>query len=266
MLISFETFDRQAFFQRVASSSQRLLLLDYDGTLAPFRVQRDRCWPYDGVRELLDAIIAANHTRVVIITGRAIQDIVPLLGLKLRPDIWGTHGWEQLDTQGNYTLAAVPPSTQIALEQARQALEGVVPADRIEQKPVSIAVHWRGLSSAATEQMRVQVGAVWSPLSHNSSLAIHSFDGGLELRVQGRDKGFVVRNILQTLHGDVQAAYLGDDLTDEDAFAAICDVGLGVLVRDEPRATRATLWLRPPAELLAFLTLWHEAAQLSRLR
>ena len=61
--------------------------------------------------------------------------------------------------------------------------------------------------------------------------------------------------------GNVPAvAYLGDDLTDEDAFRAIKGVGLGGLVRAEFRPTAADIWLLPPEELIDFLRQWHYAA------
>ena len=56
-------------------------------------------------------------------------------------------------------------------------------------------------------------------------------------------------------------AYLGDDLTDEDAFAAIGDRGFSILVRTEVRESFARFWLRPPEELLGFLDQWIAAAQ-----
>lgn len=54
-------------------------------------------------------------------------------------------------------------------------------------------------------------------------------------------------------------AYLGDDVTDEDAFHAVKPRGLAVLVRAELRETAADLWIRPPRELVAFLRSWCDA-------
>ena len=54
-------------------------------------------------------------------------------------------------------------------------------------------------------------------------------------------------------------AYLGDDLTDEAAFRALDERGLGVLVRPKLRATSADIWIRPPEELLDFLRSWLRA-------
>jgi trehalose-6-phosphatase len=56
-------------------------------------------------------------------------------------------------------------------------------------------------------------------------------------------------------------AYLGDDMTDEDAFAVMKPRGIGVLVRPEFRETAADIWIRPPRELLAFLGHWKTREQ-----
>jgi trehalose-6-phosphatase len=61
------------------------------------------------------------------------------------------------------------------------------------------------------------------------------------------------------------AAYLGDDITDEDAFAALRTRGLTILVRQEPRPSHAAWWLRPPQELIAFLDAWIAAARKAAL-
>jgi trehalose-6-phosphatase len=66
--------------------------------------------------------------------------------------------------------------------------------------------------------------------------------------------------VLSETAGDGAIAYLGDDLTDEDAFAAVKPRGLAVLVRPELRETEADVWLQPPRELVAFLKRWRAAA------
>jgi trehalose-6-phosphatase len=68
------------------------------------------------------------------------------------------------------------------------------------------------------------------------------------------------------MSGDVAAAYLGDDLTDEDAFKAIKGKGIGVLVRSELRPTAADIWLTPPKDLLEFLSVWLPECEGERLR
>jgi trehalose 6-phosphate phosphatase len=100
-------FEIGRFMQEVSSAPQRALLLDYDGTLAPFRVERDQAVPYPGVLGLVSAIIAAPRMRVVVISGRWTQDLLPLLPIEPRPEIWGSHGWERLHPDGTHERAAL---------------------------------------------------------------------------------------------------------------------------------------------------------------
>ena len=71
-----------------------------------------------------------------------------------------------------------------------------------------------------------------------------------------RTKADAVGAVLVEMDVDAPVAYLGDDDTDEDAFHALQDRGLRVLVRPHWRATDADLWLRPPVQLMAFLDDW----------
>ena len=111
------------FFDGVRRAASRGMLLDYDGTLAPFRVERNEAVPYPGVRELLRAILDAGHTRVVVISGRRAHDLIPLLGLEWPPEIWGTHGWERLLPDGTYECAALDEQAAQGLAEARTGIE-----------------------------------------------------------------------------------------------------------------------------------------------
>ena len=80
----------------------------------------------------------------------------------------------------------------------------------------------------------------------------------MELKIPGFDKGSVVKNILAKFGIPCLTAYLGDDLTDEDAFNALPETALGALVRPEFRETAAKVWIKPPEELFEFLDRWIE--------
>ena len=73
--------------------------------------------------------------------------------------------------------------------------------------------------------------------------------------------GTAVKQILSQESAARPVAYLGDDLTDEDAFAALGNRGYSVLVRTEVRESAARFWLRPPEELLEFLDAWIEGSR-----
>jgi len=249
------------FFSRLRVAARRILMLDYDGTLAPFTPDRLRAFPYPGVRELLQDILSLRNTRVAVISGRAVDEVSRLLNLSPKPEIWGSHGWEHLTTEGVYSLWPLDGPVENRLLEGKRRLDELGLADRREDKPASVAVHWRGASSEEAGAIREQAMAAWQPLTLGSSLEIHPFDGGLELRVQGRHKGFAVDAILSDEQTETVAAYLGDDLTDEDAFRALSGRGLRVLVRTDYRATEADVWLRPPRELLEFLENWRDVCR-----
>ena len=96
----------------------------------------------------------------------------------------------------------------------------------------------------------------WINIANGYNLELRHFDGGLELRVPGRDKGNAVETVLSGFKKDYIASYLGDDLTDEDAFRSLKGKGLSVLVREELRDTEADIWLKPPEEMINFLSQW----------
>ena len=87
---------------------EHALLLDYDGTLAPFRVDRFKARPYAGVRELLTRIERQGGTRMAVVTGRPAREIGPLLGLEKMPEVWGLHGAERLHPNGRRELEKHP--------------------------------------------------------------------------------------------------------------------------------------------------------------
>jgi trehalose-phosphatase len=249
----------EPFLDHLEQAEQSALLLDYDGTLAPFTVDRRRAFPYPAIPGLLRRIMETGRTRLVLITGRAAHELRPLLGLDPAPEIWGAHGLERLLPDGEYRVAELNERTQRSLAEAdawldREGLRGLA-----EIKPGSIAVHWRGLSVPDVEELRAAVTRIWQPLAGINDLSLHEFDGGIELRPRARNKGDAVRSILAEIPQDAPVAYLGDDLTDEDAFRALGSRGLTLLVRPEYRATAAAGWLRPPEELVHFLTEWLRA-------
>ncbi|MGH8609407.1 MAG: trehalose-phosphatase [Gammaproteobacteria bacterium] len=259
--------DADIFFTKLSQARDCALMLDYDGTLAPFRIGRDRAFPYPGVQEALREITALGNSRLVIVTGRPAKDVTPLLGLEHRPEIWGCHGWERLSPDGTYRK----------MEVNQQALEGLVLAygsvlalasgslrcklaiDRqVEQKPVGLALHWRGCAPQVVGELRDSLTREWAWLAHESGLKLCEFEEGMELRVSDRTKADTVETIIEETGEDAAVAYLGDGLTDEDAFRALKGKGLSALVCSEVRPSAADLWIRPPDGLLEFLWLWED--------
>jgi trehalose 6-phosphate phosphatase len=249
------------FFDGFARHAHPVLLLDYDGTLAGFRLDRFQARPWAGVRELLQQIQSRGGTRMVVITGRPAAEIAPMLGLETPLEAWGLHGAERLYPDGRRELQQAPAATQAKLEELKQFLRRDSLGGLFEDKANGAVMHWRGHSRKTAEQIERRARELFEPLAHLEGLALLEFESGLELRV-GRDKGGAVDAILAERGSTGPVAYLGDDLTDETAFRAVNRVAgrhLSVLVRRVWRQTEAVLWLRPPADVREFLELWLRA-------
>jgi trehalose 6-phosphate phosphatase len=259
LLPAMDQVERKDFFSEVAQAQTSVLLLDYDGTLAPFSPDRQQAFPYRGVTALLREIMASGRTRVVIITGRNAYEIVFLLRTDPVPEIWGSHGLQRLRPDGRCEMPRISVDVAEELSEAGQWLASEKLQRQTEFKPGSVAVHWRGLDDRSALELRDKVLRAWFPIAEHGRLTVLEFDGGVELRMPDRDKGDAVRTILSEMPNNAPVAYLGDDATDEHAFRALDSRGLTILVRPEWRKTRAQLWLKPPDDVLDFLRQWCHA-------
>lgn len=245
-----------AFWRRLAAAPQAVLMLDYDGTLAPFRTDRDRAVPYAGIRERLERLRDSGRTRLLLISGRPIADVENLLAIDPLPEVWGIHGFERWTPAEGLRRATLEPAARDALKTASEVCGELLDDQRIERKAAAIALHWRGLASDAAAQLRGRLERALEPLTRQTGLELNLFDGGLELRVAGITKERAVRCVGAEAGEEAVMSYLGDDLTDEDAFRALGSEDLPVLVRAEPRSTAARLRLVPPQDVLGFLDRW----------
>jgi trehalose-phosphatase len=239
----------------IALAHRRLLMLDHDGTLAPFETMRDRAVPPERSMQDLQRIATSNGTRLAIVSGRPVRELEPHLG-KLGVTLVGEHGWEHRAPGEDVVRHRVPDAARRALDEADRAVMDRALRARLEVKRTSIALHTRGLEYEQAEQAGRTVRAAWRPHEANGVLRTVPFAGGFELRVAGRDKGVAVRSLLEHEPAETLAVYVGDDLTDEDAFEAVRERGFGLRVGDPGAVTHATAWLDDPGEVGEFLAEW----------
>jgi trehalose-phosphatase len=245
------------FLERLPQAHGALLALDYDGTLAPFRAARDRATPLPGIPETLKRIGLETATRLVIVSGRPAADVASLLGVDPPPEIWGVHGWERRLPDGSCERSEPAPAAASALDAARRALVEQGFGDLLDVKGAGLAIHWRGLDPSRAAAARAAAERAFDTVSgRDGVLHLLAVNNGLELRAAGRDKGYVLRTLLAEARPATAAVYVGDDTTDEDAFAAIAQRGLGILVAGEDRSTSATARLESPSAVLAFVQRW----------
>ena len=245
-----------AFLQQLKTAPSSALLLDYDGTLAPFHLDRNRAFPYPGAISILEKIARSGRTKVIIISGRPVVELPALLAPMNNLEMWGTHGLERQLSNGSYSCVPINEEDVVALAKAQEWIVAAGLLSRAEIKLGGIAIHWRGLSAAEAKSVQSLTLDGWTKIAEQSRLKLLQFEAGLELRVSHPDKGDAVTSILANLEPRAPVAYLGDDLTDEDAFRVLNGRGLRVLVKDTYRETNANTWIRPPRELIDLLERW----------
>ena len=210
---------------------------------------------------LTDLVLAPRPTSVWVVSGRGACDLARLARLDHIGDVWGSHGLERRTKQGTWSGPAPQPDASRFLDDVCGKLFGQGAGNLVERKLYGVAIHERGADPATYAAARDAMEKRFAPAALAHDLELLPFDGGLELRPRSFHKGLVVERAYAELGADTVVAYLGDDRTDEDAFEALTrrPDALGVLVRPEPRPTRARAWLRPPDEVLAFLRDWAAA-------
>lgn len=251
----------EEFFDSFQCVQNPLLLLDYDGTLSDFRINRFNARPWAGVRELLAQVQQDKRTRLIVVTGRPAGEINPMLQLDTPVEVWGLHGAEHLFDDGRREMQEAPPEALAKLDELREVLRRDSFGGLIEDKPNAIVMHWRGHTPKQIQVIQQKTRALFEPAAQVNGLSLLPFEAGIELRV-GRDKGGAVEAIIESVAPGAPVTYVGDDLTDEPAFCAVNRARsphISVLMRREWRETNAEVWLKPPEELRWFLREWLKA-------
>lgn len=248
-------------WERVKAAPFRLMGVDYDGTLATFRVERMEATLPPGVRPALEALRDMPGTALVIVSGRPIEQLVALVGDIGVPMI-GAHGWERRDPDG--AITRIPPSAtqQQGLHAAQVAAEAAHLGPYLEEKSASVALHLRAVPGRA--RIEATARSLWQPLLTAHALELRRFNHGLELRATGRNKGIAFQERFAALPAGTLPVYIGDDETDEDAFLAIQNSGIGIKVGTSGAGTAAPGRLADPAHVLRFLRAWLEVASVTR--
>ncbi|MFO7589807.1 MAG: trehalose-phosphatase [Acidimicrobiia bacterium] len=232
------------------------VFLDYDGTLTPIVARPELAQPLPSTRAVLEDL--TEVCLVGIISGRDLDDVRTIVGVD---GLWyaGSHGFDVLAPDGTRSERDDGGTLLDSLESAADELErtvAAVPEAWVERKRFAIAVHFRQVDDALIPDLEAAVDDVVG--TH----AVLRKTGGkriFELRPDVEwDKGAALWSLFERagLHtATALPVYLGDDETDEDAFAAVADSGVGILVAEdhEDRVTSASYRLRDPDEVRVFL-------------
>lgn len=230
-----------------------ILFLDFDGVIAPIAEHADDARPQSGALEVMAEL--ASRIPVAVVSGRDRLDVRGRIGLD---NVYyaGSHGFDISGPGGFRQVRGERFRPELAragaaMRRAVRDLEGVW----VEEKRFAVAVHFRkgpdGSEERVTEEAKRIVAEV-------SGLRISGGKKIVELRPDiDWHKGRAVMWLIEVLGaaGDSwQPIYIGDDETDEDVFAAFSEGrGLGIVVGEESRPTRADLSLRGPQEVVELL-------------
>jgi trehalose 6-phosphate phosphatase len=220
-----------------------LFFLDYDGTLAPIVDDPAEAVPHAEAPALLRRLEARYPLWIV--TGRDLQALSSFLDQPL--NAIGLHG-AQRGTIGKNVEGLMPDDAARALRRLRQTVPSVEGL-RMEDKDQSFAVHYRDAEDEAEVQDRLES---WLDALPETLDAIWG-KKVVELRPEGLTKGTAVHRIAEE-HPDRTPVYLGDDVTDEDAFAALQALdGDAVTIKVGGDDTRADHRLAGPDAVVTYL-------------
>ena len=251
------------FWEAIAGAPAVALLLDYDGTLAPFHVDRLQAVPIDGAVEALQEMGQSTDTIVALVSGRPVSEL-----LQLMPDpgvtIIGTHGFEVRSPDGNLSTAAISADQIVLLDRAYQDATRTIGSERTERKVSTVAAHFRGLDRLDARQHQQDILDRWLGYVDRNIVEVRQFNGGIEMRALGRHKGTAVAEFLDGYPDNTLAVYIGDDDTDEDAFRTVkARGGYAIRVGDVSNVTEATGSLAECEDVVNFLRAWTGARQRS---
>ncbi len=215
----------RAAIDHLARTPQLLVGCDYDGTLALVTDDPIKAKPLPEAVAAVRALAGLPQTAVAVISGRTLRELATLSRLPSEVHLVGSHGSE-FDVGFLDELSAQHIELRARLQQTLAAIVAERPGVRLEPKPAGVAVHTRAADDAVTADVVAEVLAgpgAWPGVHVKRAKQV------IELMVIATHKGAAV----EQLRGQLCASavlYLGDDVTDEDAFASLRGHDVGVKI------------------------------------
>jgi trehalose 6-phosphate phosphatase len=226
------------------------VFLDFDGTLAEIADNPGSVVVAPELSRVLTALAQKLDGRMAIVSGRALSVLDQMLG-PIPVAMAGSHGGEFRplgESQPQALAEPLPAAVCQALEAFARENGGLV----FEAKPFSAAVHYRDRTEVAEPLM-----AFAADLAAQHDMGLKHGKMVVELTMPGSDKGTAVSRFMELPpFAGTRPLFLGDDVTDEDAFAAVRRFDGGGILVGPMRPTRA-LWR---LESVAAVHTWLENA------
>lgn len=249
-----DLMDNWEYFKSLLNDSI-FLMSDYDGTLTPIVKRPEDAELSEKTRDLL--IQLKESCPIAIISGRALGDLKNRVGVD---GIYysGNHGFEisgpDVDFEKKEAKVARSAIQEVSarIEEKISSIDGTL----VESKGFTSSIHYRLVKEDLVSRIKEVVEEEVAPFLNEDLIEIGQGKKVLEIRPKiDWNKGDAVSVILGVtgLEGEALPIYLGDDVTDEDAFNYVRREGIGVLVSEENRSTAANFRLRGVGEVEDFL-------------
>jgi len=202
-----------------------LVATDYDGTLAPIVSEPEKAFPDREALVALQNLAALPQTHVAIISGRALSDLANFTGPKTELHLVGSHGSE-FDPGFASSLPAEKLELRARLLKQLKDLGADRDGFRIEEKPASLAFHYRNADPARAEELLQKI--LEGP-ARLEGVFLKRGKKFLELALIEMSKGAALNKIRHRL-GASAVVFFGDDITDEEAFQSLTGPDVGIKV------------------------------------
>jgi trehalose 6-phosphate phosphatase len=246
------------FIAECRAAAHILLLADYDGTLTPIVAKPSQAILSAGVKEKLTALAGKPDISLGVISGRELAEVKSLVGIE---SIYyaGNHGLEMEGPGLEYTGPAKSIFIGVAMAEMKDRIaaeledvEGII----IQDKGLSLSVHYRLASSDKEERIAAAVRQATEGWVKAGKIEVYGMKKLWEIRpLLDWDKGKAVQAIVDEVMKKMKLAslmtvFLGDDVTDEDAFKVLRrPAGWSVYVGEENISSAAEYYLDSPAEV-----------------
>lgn len=223
--------------------------LDVDGTLIDIAESPDAIQVEAALLELITRLHRASGGAVALVSGRALSDLDRRLGA-LRVPLAGQHGLERRDAAGRLWIHAAPPAAKCSLIEALTPVIARNPGLLLEDKGLTLALHYRRAPHLADYAQRLM-----EHLAHSAGAGLEVQHGKCvaEVKPAGIDKGTAVTEYLaESPFIGRRPVFIGDDLNDEHAFIEVNKVN-GISIKVGEGFSEARFWLRDVAAVRRWL-------------
>lgn len=236
--------DLLAALTRCVAHERILIALDFDGTLAPEVDDPARARALPAAHEALLCLRELPGVTIALVSGRALESLAAVSELSGDVPLVGSHGLEvRFDARDAHPAIDAADRDRVrALRLRLEPLVAATPAAWLELKPAGVAVHTRLVSAPAASDLDRAVRA--AALELDGALTVREGKNVVEFAVRDVTKGDGLRALRARLAPDA-VLYVGDDVTDEDGFAALEPHDVGIKVGSA--ATRAAYRVADPA-------------------